>query len=111
MRLLKWPWHGMHALEVPESALMRHAFLGPQPLDRGDAFVEHRSAVLHVEPIRRILLRNESPAKAHVEAAMGDVVQHSELARQLDRMVEGRDHPAGDRAHAPGAAPYAPPGT
>src|SRR5262249_11836144 len=46
VRLLKWPRHGMYALEPPESALVRHALLGPQPFDHRDALVEPRSAVL-----------------------------------------------------------------
>ena len=93
----------MHALELPEAAGMGDALLGPQPLDRGDAFLEARAALRHVEAERGVFLGNERAAEAHIEAAVGNIVEHRELARELDRMIERRDHRPGDRPHALGA--------
>ena len=100
MRFLVSPRHGMYVFETPELTLVGYAFFRPQSLNHRDAFIKHRSTVLHVEPIGRILFGNECAPETDIEASITDIVQHREFARQLDRMIEGGDNRSGDRAIA-----------
>src|SRR5262249_9814050 len=49
------------------------------------------------------LVRQEGAREADLEPSAGDRVQHADLARELERMVEHRQHGPGDEAR-PGAA-------
>ncbi len=46
---------------------------------------------------------HERAADAHVEPPVAEIVQHRQLAGQLDRVVEGRDDGAGDEPDPPRA--------
>src|SRR6266540_4455574 len=95
--------HQMDVLERVELALVGDAVLGPEPGDDLDAFLVAGAALLHAHAEHLELLRDERATEARVEAALAQVVQHGELRRQLDGVVEGRDDRARDGADASGA--------
>ena len=86
-----------------EAAMVSHPILGPQPLDDLKAFVEEVAAVVHVHVEGIELPGDEGAAKADIEAPIAHVVEHRKLSRELDGMVEGRYHGAGDGTQALGA--------
>ena len=63
-------------------------------------FVEARAALVDATAEARELVRQERAREADIEPAAGDGVEHADLARELERMIEDRQHRAGDESGA-----------
>src|SRR2546422_7181913 len=96
MRLLSRARERGHILEAVELALEGDGLLGPQPRDGLDTLLEARPALVHRDAERVELVGHERASEAGVEAAAADGVEHRELAGQLQRVIEDRQHGAGD---------------
>src|SRR6266542_3513741 len=88
--------------ELVEGPVEAELLLGPQAPDRLDALLEAWPALPHRRLERLELVGQEGAGEADVQAAVREVVEHGELARQLDRVVERRDDRPGDQPHPPG---------
>src|SRR5690606_13835206 len=84
------------ALEAVEAALMADILALEQQLHLLDAFGEAIAALVGRDAEAAELVRQEGARKADLEPAAGDGVEHADLARELERIVEHRQHGAGD---------------
>ena len=80
-----------------EAALRGDVFLLQQAADLLEPFVEAGAALVHRDAEARELVRQERAREADLEAAAGDRVHHPDLAGELERIVEHRQHRAGDQ--------------
>src|SRR5215510_7958924 len=92
MRLLHRPGHQAHVVKPVKLALIRNPLLGPKPCDDVNAFFEARSALFHADAEDVELLWDEGASKSCVEASGADVIEHRQLAGELDGMVERGYH-------------------
>ncbi len=92
--------HQPHILQVPVFTLDGNALLGPHPPNHADRFFETLAALGHRHAVDLEFLRQEGAAEAGVEAPLAHVVEHRQVAAEVGRVVEGRDHRAGDQADA-----------
>src|SRR5262249_39193921 len=84
-------------------SLIRNPLLGPKPGDDVNAFFEARSALFHADAEDVELLWDEGASKSSIEPAVADIIEHRQLAGELDGMVECGYHGAGDQPDASGA--------
>ena len=82
-----------------EPPLERDVFLTEQPVDDRDALVESVTTLVeaHAEPLE--LVRQEGACESDLESTARDRVEHADLTRELQRVVEDREHRAGDEPH------------
>ena len=88
--------------EAMETSLAGDILLFEQQAHLLHPFVEASAAFIEFDAKARELMRQESAGKANVQPAIAQCVQHRELAGKLQRIVEGRQHGAGDEARALG---------
>jgi hypothetical protein len=79
-----------------EAALRRDLVLLEQTADLLESFVEARAALVHRDAEAGKLVGQEGACEANLQAAPGDRVHHPDLARELERIVEHRQHRTGD---------------
>jgi hypothetical protein len=79
---------------------MRDVLLREKQLDLLQPFAKALVRLAWRDAETAKLVRQEGARKADVEAAVRDRIQHSDLARELERMIEHRQHGAGDQTHA-----------
>src|SRR5215510_3432928 len=103
MRLLHRPRHQADVAKPVKLALIRNPLLGPKPGDDVNAFFETRSALFHAHAEDVELLWDEGASKSSIEPAVADIIEHRQLAGELDGMVECGYHGAGDQPDASGA--------
>ena len=73
--------------------------LREQELDLLEAFAEARLRFIGRDAEAPELVRQERAREADIEPPAGNAVEHGDLARELERMVEHRQHRPGDEAH------------
>src|SRR5262249_58125274 len=71
--------------------------------DNANAFFEARSALLHADAEDVKLLWDKGASKSCVEPTVADIIEHRQLAGELDGMVERGYHGAGNQPDASGA--------
>src|SRR5262249_1517472 len=103
MRLLHRPWHKADVAKTVKFPLIGNSLLCPKPGDDVNAFFEARSALFHAHAEDVELLWDEGASKSCVEASLADVIEHRQLAGELDGMVERGYHGAGNQPDASGA--------
>ena len=79
--------------------LRRDFFLLEQAAHLLESLLETRPALVHRNAEAGKLVRQESAGKAHLQPAGGNRIDHPDLARKLQRVVEHRQHRAGDQTH------------
>ena len=82
-----------------EPTLERDVLLAEQPVDDRDALVEALAALVEAHPEPLELVRQEGACEADLESTARDRVEHADLARELQRVVEDGEHRAGDEPH------------
>ncbi len=87
-------------LEAVEAPFDRDVLLFEQATHLLDAFVEARAALVDTASEPRELVRQERAREPDFESSARDRVEHADLAGELERMVEHRQHRAGDQARA-----------
>ena len=98
-RLLGRPRQRGHVLEGVELAAVGGVLLRQQQIDLLEALAKARLRFIGRDAEAAELVRQERARKADVEPSAGDRVEHGDLARELERMIEHRQHRAGDQAH------------
>ena len=78
---------------------MGGVLLREQKLDLLEAFAEARLQFIGRNAEAAELVRQERAREPDVEPAARNAVEHRDLARELERMVEHRQHRAGDEPH------------
>ena len=70
-----------------------------KPVDDRDALVESVTTLVeaHAEPLE--LVRQERACESDLESTARDRVEHADLTRELERVVEHGEHRAGDEPH------------
>ena len=86
-----------------EAALASHLLLLQQQAHLLDALVEAGAAFVQPDAEARELVRQEGAREADLEPAAGDRVEHADLARELERVVEHGQHGASDQPRLAGA--------
>ena len=82
---------------------MGDVLLRQQQLDLLQALAEARLRFVGRNAEAAEFVRQERARKADVEPSAGNAVEHADLAGELERMVEHRQHRAGDEPHGLGA--------
>ena len=82
-----------------EVAAMGGILLREQELDLLEAFAEARLRFIGRDAEAPELVRQERAREPDIDPAAGNAVEHGDLARELERMVEHRQHRPGDEAH------------
>jgi hypothetical protein len=98
-RSLRRPRQRGHLLEGMEAPVVRGIFLCQQQLDLLEAFTETRLRFIRRDAEAPEFVRQKGAGKSDVEPPAGNAVEHSDFARELERVVEHRQHRAGDEAH------------
>ncbi len=88
-----------HLLEAVESPPRGHVLLREQKPDLLKALVEPCAALIHRQAEASEFVRQKCPREADLQSAFGDRIDHSDLARELQRIVEDRQHGARDQPH------------
>ena len=78
---------------------MGDILLRQQQLDLLEAFAEARLRFIGRDAEAPEFVRQERARKPDIEPPAGNAVEHRDLARELERMIEHRQHRAGDEAH------------
>ena len=78
-----------------EAAARRHLLLLEQAPDQVEAFIEPGAALVHRDAEAGELVGQEGAREAHLQAAAGNRIHHPDLAGELERMIEHRQHRAG----------------
>ena len=99
-RFLRRPRQRGDAFDHVETAAVGDIFLRQQQLDLLQAFAEARLRFVGRDAEPAEFVRQERAREADVEAAAGNPVEHADLARELQRMIEHRQHRPGDEPHA-----------
>ena len=86
-----------------ELAAMGGILLRQQELDLLEAFAEARLQFIGRDAEAPELVQQERAREPDVEPAARNAVEHRDLAGELERMIEHRQHRAGDEAHRLGA--------
>ena len=86
-----------------ELAVVGGLLLRQQQLDLLEALAEARLRFIGRNAEAAELVQQERAREADVEPAAGNAVEHRDLAGELERMVEHRQHRAGDQPHGLGA--------
>ena len=81
-----------------EAPVVRGIFLCQQQLDLLEAFTETRLRFIGRDAEAPEFVRQKGAGKSDVEPPAGNAVEHSDFARELERVVEHRQHRAGDEA-------------
>ena len=81
-----------------KTALGADVFLAQQQAHLRDALLEARPALVHRHAKAGELVRQERAREADLEAPARDRIEHADLARELERIVEHRQHRPGDEA-------------
>ena len=97
-RLLGRARQRSHVLEAVKAPLAGDVFLFEQEADLRRPLVEAGDAFIQADAELLELVRQEGARHAEIEPAAGDRVQHARLAGDLERVVEHRQHRAGDDA-------------
>src|SRR5215510_956489 len=103
MGFLHRPGHQADVAKPMKFSLIRNPLLGPKPGDDVNAFFEARSALFHAHAEDVELLWDEGASKSCIEPAVADIIEHRQLASELDGMVKCGYHRAGDQPDASGA--------
>src|SRR6516165_5005376 len=102
-RLLHRPGHKADIFETVKLPFVRNSILRPEPGDDVNSLLEACPALLHAHSENVELLWDKGAPKAGVEPAVTDVIQHRQLGGELDGIVEGRYHGAGNQPDASSA--------
>ncbi len=81
-----------------EAPLHGDVLLLQEPPHLLQALVEAGAALVHAHAEAGELVRQEGAREAHVEPPVRYGVEHADLAGELERVVEGREHRARDQA-------------
>src|SRR5262245_10079069 len=100
MRLLHRPRHETNVPKLVKLAVVGNPLFRPKPSDDVNAFFEPGSALIHTDAENVELLWDKRPAESRIEPAVADIVEHSKLAGELDRIVESGDNSARDQTDA-----------
>ena len=84
-----------------ELTLERDVLLTQQSIDDRDALVEALAALVEAHPEPLELVGQEGACEADLESTARDRVEHADLTRELQRVVEDGEHRAGDEPHRP----------
>ena len=84
-----------------EAALRGDVLLLQQAADLFEALVKAAAALVHRDAEAGELVRQEGAGETDLDAAVGDRVDHADLAGELQRIVEHRQHRAGDEPDGP----------
>src|SRR4029077_7498696 len=98
-RLLRRTRQRCGVFEAVEAPLRRDFFRLEQAAPLLESLLETRSALVHRNAEAGKLVRQESTGKPHLQPAGGNRINHPDLARKLQRVVEHRQHRAGDQTH------------
>ena len=93
----------LDVVEVPEPAVERQPLVGPCRQDDLHGFAEAGGGLVARDAERLELGALEAPAGAPVETPAGEVVEHGDLLRQSQRVVEGGQRHGRADADPPGA--------
>jgi hypothetical protein len=85
-----------------EAALCRDVLLLQQAANLLDALVEAGTALIHRDTEAGELVGQECAREPDLHAAVGDRIDHADLTGKLQRIVEHRQHRAGDEPDGPG---------
>ncbi len=88
-----------HAVEGMEGAAVARILLREQEVDLLKAFAKTRLRFIGRDAEAPKLVRQEGAREAYVEPAARQPVEHGDLAGELERMVEHRQHRAGHHPH------------
>ena len=100
-RLLGRARQRRHLFEAVEAALRGDVLLLQQAANLLQALVEAGAALVHRDAEAGELVRQEGARETDLHAAVGDRVDHADLAGELQRIVEHRQHRAGDEPDGP----------
>ena len=98
-RLLGGPRQRRCAFETVESAAGRDLFLLEQAPHLLQSLLEPGAALVHGDAETGELMRQEGARESHLKPAAGNGVHHTDLACELQRIVEHRQHRTGDETH------------
>ena len=85
--------------KLVEPALERDVFLAEQPVHDRDALVEPVAALVEAHTEALELVRQEGACEADLGSTARDRVEHPDLTRELERVVEHGEHRASDEPH------------
>jgi hypothetical protein len=83
-----------------KAAAMSHVFSGQQQLDLFHALAEPRHRLIRRAAEAAEFVRQKSPREPDIEAPAADRVQHTNLAGELERVIEYRRDRAGHQTSA-----------
>src|SRR6266446_5537437 len=88
-----------HLPEGMKAAMRGDVLFLKQTADLLDALVEAVAAFIHRDAEAGELVRQEGAREANLDAALGDRIDHADLAGKLQRIVKHRKHRTGDQPH------------
>src|SRR3954468_11390007 len=100
MRLLHDARDETNVFQRPVLAFGADPLFRPQAPDYADRLLEALARLGHRHAVDLKLLWQESAPESRVESALAHVVEHRQVAAEMRRMMERRDHRAGDEPDA-----------
>ena len=92
MRLLRRSWQRGDIPEPMKTPFRRDVLVAQQQLDLRHAFLESSSALVKRDSEALEFVRQEGTREADLETSLREGIEHGQLTRKLQRMIEDRKH-------------------